>query len=401
MLIERVNIDDVYPVEDEYGNQYLSRDYSLKSNKDYVTQLAASFGENGEPTEPPVLVRDGGIYRIKAGNSRIMAMRELGTKAFNAIIDETDTPQSLVEAAIRTDTKKTYETIERSRFEQQLYLFADDEYVSKATGRSVDEVKKVRRTLQSVEDAAEDMTIERMIALAEFENEDPEVYQAIAYASEADWRRIAFNAKAQKESREKADAIKSTLISRGAVMSTYEELSEANDLIKVSTIYSASDVPDELPQGTMFCETDYMADYFYVYCPKSEDDRAREIEQQAILENENKFRSIIDRRTQWLVEHINDELNEIYELAEPYAGIDYRTKSFFEKHEMDLPRSPIEIVDTFMSYSRCYPFDGYGFFNPGDYMVFQDALVACGYEPSEDEVAFYELAKHNLEEGVE
>jgi len=80
MQIERVRIEDVYPVEDEYGNQYLSRDYSLKENQRYIEELAASFDQKtGEPNEPPVLVRDGGIYRIKAGNTRIMAMRSLGT----------------------------------------------------------------------------------------------------------------------------------------------------------------------------------------------------------------------------------------------------------------------------------------------------------------------------------
>lgn len=41
--IETVSIEDVFPLEDEYGNSMARRDYSLKANKDYVKRLAESF----------------------------------------------------------------------------------------------------------------------------------------------------------------------------------------------------------------------------------------------------------------------------------------------------------------------------------------------------------------------
>ncbi len=41
--IGRVNIDDVFPWEDEYGNEFLSRDYTTKENQRYVERLAESM----------------------------------------------------------------------------------------------------------------------------------------------------------------------------------------------------------------------------------------------------------------------------------------------------------------------------------------------------------------------
>ena len=42
-VIETVSIDDVFPLEDEYGNDLARRDYTLKANKEYVRRLADSF----------------------------------------------------------------------------------------------------------------------------------------------------------------------------------------------------------------------------------------------------------------------------------------------------------------------------------------------------------------------
>ena len=51
MKLERVKVADIKPLEDEYGNQFASRDYDLKANKEYVSELATSFDASGEPEE--------------------------------------------------------------------------------------------------------------------------------------------------------------------------------------------------------------------------------------------------------------------------------------------------------------------------------------------------------------
>lgn len=169
--LKRVKVADIYPLEDEYGNKFLSRDYSLEANKRYVRELAASFGPSGEPDEQVKLIRDGDVYRIKAGNSRVMAMRELGTEECWAVIDSEDTVQSVLETVVRTDVKKTYEDIEKSRYIQQLAMFGDDEYVSEVSRISAENVAKMRRGRALAADKAEQYTLDRLYAIGEFEDD--------------------------------------------------------------------------------------------------------------------------------------------------------------------------------------------------------------------------------------
>lgn len=188
MELITVKLVDVYPLEDEYGNQFASRDYSKPENKAYVQELAKSMRAKGQPDEPIVVVRDGGIYRIKAGNSRVMAMRELGTKECLAFVDDEDTPQSILETVIRTDVKKKYENLEMSRFVQQLFLFnKDDVSVSETTGIEKKNVGRIRRAVKVVKDASEDMTLDRLLAIEEFAD-DPEAVEVLTNCTEDSWR---------------------------------------------------------------------------------------------------------------------------------------------------------------------------------------------------------------------
>lgn len=173
----RVKVADIFPLEDEYGNKFLSRDYDLPANKEYVSALAASFGPSGEPDEQIKLIRDGDVYRIKAGNSRVMAMRELGTEECWAVIDTDDTVQSVLETVVRTNTKKTYEPIEQSRFEQQLLLFGDDAYVSEVSRIGVEDVARMRRARQIAGEKAETYTLDKLFAIGEFDGDDDAVKQ--------------------------------------------------------------------------------------------------------------------------------------------------------------------------------------------------------------------------------
>lgn len=401
MQIERVRIEDVYPVEDRFGNQYLSRDYSLKENRLYIEELAASFDkETGEPNEPPVLVRDGGIYRIKAGNSRIMAMREIGTKAFTAIIDEKDTPQSLVEAAIRTDTKKAYEPIERSRFEQQLYLFGTDEYVSETTGRTVDEVRKVRRTIQNVEDAAEDMTIERMIALVEFED-DQDAYLAIVNAKEKDWQRVAADARNKRAERERRRSLKAALDMHG--IERAEEIPDG--YVHESYAWSAEDVPDDLPDGSIYrpnYEVDGYPNHVNIYIPsdskkvdpEEEAKRAEEAAQDAALER------VRSHRLEWFLAHWSENMPELAALDDDHISpFTYDIESFVEEHGLELPWTPASSIVIFVAFNRCSPYEKDSFrYEPNGFIEFVSALKLCGYEPCPEELELYQLAADSLEE---
>lgn len=204
----RVKVADIFPLEDEYGNKFLSRDYDLPANKEYVSALAASFGPSGEPDEQIKLIRDGDVYRIKAGNSRVMAMRELGTEECWAVVDTDDTVQSVLETVVRTNTKKTYEPIERSRFEQQLLLFGDDRYVSDVSQIGIEDVARMRRGRQIAGEKAETYTLDRLFAIGEFEGDDQAV-KTIEAAADSNIAGVVARLRREREQNELREAFKS------------------------------------------------------------------------------------------------------------------------------------------------------------------------------------------------
>lgn len=392
MQLETVSIEDVFPVEDTYGNQYLSRDYSLKANQDYVRDLAASFGPDGQPDEPPVLVRDGGIFRIKSGNSRIMAMREIGTKSFRAIIDERDTPKSLVEAAIRTDTKKTYEPIERSRYEQQLFLFGPDEYVAEVTGRSVEHVKKARRIREAVEDAADDMTIERMIALADFED-DTEAYQKIVNASESEWRRLVDDLARERQRKQTRAAIIAALEARGVT-----EIEDSTGMKYLGAIPIASSIPEDIPEDACYRLDKYYVGA-YIYAPAS---NAEEEEQSEKVRVRDELKALWEKanesREAWIVEHINDVLPHIRALTDesPYS---YSVNSFLKENDIRLPETPASTILAYALYS-IKPFTSSEIDDDAEvFVALTDAMRADGYEPPEEEMRLYEMCQEYMAGG--
>lgn len=390
MRIETVNIEDVYPVEDGFGNQYLSRDYSMKANQEYVKKLAESFGPDGQPDEPPVLVEDGGIYRIKSGNSRIMAMRELGTKEFTAIIDERDTPKSLVEAAIRTDTKKAYEPVERSRYEQQLFLFGPDEYVSEVTGRPVEDVRKMRRAKKKINDAAEDMTIEHMIAIGEFAD-DLEAVEKLTNCSQKEWERIADSLRRDRREAEREKALYGALEARGIPI-----VEKAPNHTTSKHINAADCIPAEVPEGTVFVPASIGG---YLKRPAVEEvDPEKEACKQAKAEHNALYEVCKAAREVWIIAHLTEANEHLWELVDssPYA---YNVSQFVERAELDMPKGP---ADTLYAY-LCKQGDLYSYHDHPHpdrcktFIALTDAMEADGYEPPEDEQRLYCIAKECLE----
>lgn len=205
MKLESVSLDDVYPLVDEYGNEFTSRDYTVKANQQYVLELADSMRAKGEPDEPIILVRDGGIYRIKSGRTRYEAMKLLGTRKCSALVDEDDTVKGVLETVVRTDVKKRYEDVERSRYVQQLALFGDDDYVSETAGIEKEKVARIRRATKIVGDAGEDMTLDRLLLVDEFAGDDEAVAELVSCA-EKDAQAVAARLRRERNAREKRKA---------------------------------------------------------------------------------------------------------------------------------------------------------------------------------------------------
>jgi hypothetical protein len=155
-----------------------------------IEGLAATFAVNaerpGEPFIPPLLVKDGDIYRIVDGERRFRAMQSIGTESFTATVASSfDDANSLV-AMLATDDKLALTDIERSRGVQQMLLLGVAPDVA-ATAARIDKEKayRVLAGRNKAKDKAEAFTLDRLFALAEFEDET--AIKAIARAKEEKW----------------------------------------------------------------------------------------------------------------------------------------------------------------------------------------------------------------------
>lgn len=403
-VVETVNIEDVYPLQDEYGNSLASRDYSIKANQEYVKELARSMkSKGGVPDELVTLVRDGGIYRIKAGNSRVEAMRLLGTKAFPAIIDDEDTVQSVIETVIRTNTKKKYEAVEESRFVQQLAMFGTDEYVAEVSGIEAEKVAKIRRVMGVVDDAGQDMTLTRMILMDEF-IDDAEAMKALTNCPERECDAVAERFRAKRRRSAAEDELLQAIRSRGI-----DVIADAKGMSLVRTVQKPSDIPAELPDGVVAAK--HSVPGFYMLMQPARRDEAVDDERErgrADFETMRyRQREGARRRAAWIASKFSDNngLGSLKSLCALVKDDPNRfgpnEKAFMRLAEIEnMPVGPAEIAKRFIAVNSDCILDVHGKPRKAacqSYISLLDAMEQDGYEPDEDEQQIYQAAHDSLE----
>lgn len=406
-VIETVNIEDVYPLVDEFGNDLATRDYSTKENQAYVKELARSMRAKGIPDEMVTLVRDGGIYRVKAGNSRVMAMRELGTKTFPAIVEDESTEQAVIECVVRTNTKKKYAATEESRFVRQLAMFGDDEYVSEVSGIEVEKVAKVRRAAEVVDDAADDMSLLRLATIGEFAD-DPEAVEALTNCKESEYITIAKRFETRRKKEQGASALSRELEQRGIPL-----VDDAAGLALVANVNKVSQIPDELPEGSVAMRHNIPGFFMILQpAPEEEQEEAAPTEETNDAQAEAEAMAVLyaegtESRRAWLAEQLQAQsmlpaLSRLVEESESrHAPL---VKAFLDA--TGTKRLNVGQSEIVMLFEAMNDAPGGGILDASghprakacqNYTNLLDAMEADGYEPSEDEQGIYQKAKDHLE----
>lgn len=222
--LEEVAICDVYPYERADGEPMNPRDFTTRESAAHIADLAAQFKANrlnpGQPVMKPILYRDGGIYWIIDGECRVRAMRSIGTERFLAeVYDDLDDAElaraEAAKAMVETDAKLGLTAAEKSRGVQtMLALDIPDEEVAVAARTDAGTVAKARRAARKVQDAAYDMTLDRLAAIAEFEG-DEEAVAELRDCKQSEWQRVYTGLRSRAEQRRNRAEVETVLAGAG------------------------------------------------------------------------------------------------------------------------------------------------------------------------------------------
>lgn len=196
-----ISLDDVYPDENN-------------PRKDWgdIDALADSFkATGGQPLQPIVVVRDGGIFRLIDGERRYRAMRKSGLSRCRACVCEDMDAANAMLAMLATDEKKPLTEAERGHGVQQaLLLGVDPQSVEDAL--KVKHAARIKRAMQRVGDDAEYMSLDWLLAIDELRSMGcDEGAEELEKAKEKDWERVAqywaSKLKREREAQEMREAL--------------------------------------------------------------------------------------------------------------------------------------------------------------------------------------------------
>jgi hypothetical protein len=332
-----------------------------------------------------------------------MAMRELGTKSFQAIVEDESTLQEVIETVIRTNTKKKYEPEEESCFVRQLAMFATDEHVAEVTGIDTKDVAKIRKAAKVVDDSADDMSLLRLITIGEFAD-DPEAVETLTNCSEREYQTIARRLRERKKKQQSADALASELEAAGI-----PQVKSPKGLRLVANVNKVSQLPENLPEGTVAMPHSVQG-FYMLLAPmeaeqtaqqQQEDAGRAEAEAMAALHLEGTM-----RRRKWLakaLERPGGLLNLTKRTEEWRERYPDTVDEFCKTTCASLRVGPSDIVRLFEAWNDSRHngiLDGAGrprSYACETYVDLIDLMESDGYEPSEDEWEIYRKAQKHLE----
>lgn len=401
--IETVNIEDVYPFEMN-GAAMNPRDTSTKECQAYIAELAEQFRNNpfdpGHPYSQPILWRDGGIYQIIDGECRWRAMKQIGTKRFEAIVYDNleDAEQARKMAAmgmVGTDTKLHLSDIEKSRGVQTaLDLDIPDEAIAPLAKTDASGMQKMRRARKIVDDAAEDMSLLRLIAIGEYAD-DPEAVEALTNCKESEYYNIVRDLERKRLRKESLEAIKVALEEAGVKIVEEKPEGYAYECM----LRFRDDLEKE--RDLTGCVAMLVAnEYYNIYSPTDEEvDAAKEAEKQAQDARKQKMGVAMNARKKFFMEKWPNLPYYTRYAIETYgdkpAYLDWQLKQSIEEFELDYELDPkLVCVHVFRSEYRNL-LDWHGDIEVEDAVDFlntTEALKEDGYNPPQEELDLYDEA---------
>lgn len=421
--LETVELCDVFPYEREDGEAMNPRDFSTKESAAHIADLAEQFKHNrlnpGQPVMKPILYRDGGIYRIIDGECRVRAMRSIGTKRFLAeVYDDLDDAElartEAAKAMVETDVKLGLSAAEKSRGVQtMLALDIPDEEVAAAARTDAATVRKARRAVRKVQDAAYDMTLDRLAAIAEFEGDDEAVAE-LRDCKQSDWQRVYAGLKSRAEQRRNRAEVVAVLADAGVEF--VDECPEGFAACRTFSDYrpdlAALDayVADNAGAGLLAEETSLGVT---LLAPVAEGaDEAAQAAAQRKADFQAAYEDGAKARREWLAAHAGD-LKSMRRTALALTALameDQAVEAFEEMLGRPIDRTPTELAVA-MGWRAAWNMNGgtaWALVSDGgsvyvcrdaieNVTIVYEAMKADGYEPNAAETETYEACVARLE----
>ena len=174
-----------------------------------IAALAASIeATGGEPVNPPVVVRDGGVWRIVDGERRYRALVELaggddGREVAVLAVEGMDAASEAV-AMLATDDKRRLDEAELSGGVQtMLALGVDEERIERASRATRGQIAAARMMAPLVPEGAQ-VTLDQMLAASEL----PDEQAAEVLAAGAGWRYRVSQIKEERRRAERAEKVR-------------------------------------------------------------------------------------------------------------------------------------------------------------------------------------------------
>lgn len=390
MQLQVVSIEDVYPDKNNPRKTF-----------EGIDELAASFDLNserpGEPFTPPILVQDGGIYRIIDGERRYRALKKRKATSFTANVctdmDEANTAMAM----LATDDKQPLSELEKSQGVQTMLLLGVDpvkvEKAAKIKGAS-----RAKRAMEMVDDAAQDMTFDRLLAIEEFDGDD-EAVEKLTNCSEKEWRNIYNNIKYAREKAENLMQIEAKL--RELSIPILEEKPEGYSYAGYTCTPDNAIFDVISPEE---CVARKSCDGFFIY---EKDDSESYSEQEEEQDTRRaKLDIAIDSRVKFFCNRWPDDLPNFTQVAmnsveKEDSKLNYRLSSFLEAHDLEFVSPALESLNLFVATrNKLLDFNGEITEEGAEaFVVTTDFLKCDGYIPPQEELDLYDEAKAFLEGG--
>lgn len=347
--MELVRLTDVRPY-DYNGQKMNPRDFEAAGTSAYIARLAEQFSHNrlnpGQPRVRPILYRDGGGYLIVDGECRYEAMRRLGTESFLAdVYDDLDDAevarQEAAKAMVETDSKLALGPTEMSRGVQtMLALDVPDEEVASASGIEVGTVRRARRGARAAEGLAYDMTIDRLLAIADFEG-DAEAVERLRTCAPAEWEGAYRSLRDERERERATEAVRALCDEMG--VEVVDEAPEGLAVDRCLGLPAVDELRRRLEQAGPERVVAIDGRWVVVYRDPDSEGQVSPEEQERQRDRERfvaGWQEATARRDAWVAERVADPsaMPETAAYLMDYAA--EVAEGFLDAHDIDLDLSP-------------------------------------------------------------